>query len=1077
MSRARFAVGWIVVALALVSATAGAATAKRNAAAPRKAAGAAAARATAEADRLAALKWRLVGPFRGGRASSVTGVPGQPRLFYMGACGGGVWRTTDAGGTWQCISDSTFGTGSVGAIAVAPSDPNVIYVGMGEEAIRGNVSHGDGMYRSDDAGASWKRIGLEQTSQIARVRVDPRDPNVVYVAALGKVFGPNPERGIFRSKDGGRTWQHVLAVNDDTGASDLAMDPTNPRILFAGFWQVRRKPWTFESGGPGSGLWKSTDAGDTWKQLTGGDVAETGLPKGTLGKIGVTVSAARPERVWAMIEAEEGGLFRSDDGGKKWTRVNSENGLRQRAWYYTRVYADPKDPDQVFVLNVQFHASKDGGRTFRTIRVPHGDNHDLWIDPDEPSRMVEANDGGAIVTVDGGASWSSLNNQPTAQFYHVAVDDQFPYRLYGSQQDNSTVSIPSRTTGYGIEREDWYDVGGGESGWIAPKPGEPDVVYAGSYDGFLTRFDRRTQQQRDINVYPDNTMGAGAEAMKYRFQWTFPIVASMHDRNALYTGANVLLRTTNEGQTWTAISPDLTRADPTKLGPSGGPITKDNTAVEYYCTIFTVAESPKQKGVIWCGSDDGLIHVTRDGGGKWDNVTPKGVPEWGQVNMIDPSPHDPATAYAAIVRYKSDDFRPYLYRTNDYGRSWTKIVNGLPANSFVRAIREDPARRGLLYAGTETGMWMSPDNGAHWQSLQLNLPVVPITDLVVKDGDLAIATQGRSFWVLDDLTPLRQLADTGAKPDAWLIAPNRTVRFAGGGGPRTNAGSNPPTGAVIRYVLKSAPPDSVPVTLEFLDAAGRSVRKFDRKGEMPADSTVSREGMGGPKVTAKAGMNVFVWDLAGRPASRFDGLVLWGGGLDGPVSMPGRYTARITVGKAVTGQEFEIVKDPRLATTPDDFAKQFALLTKIRDKLTETHDATLLIRDVRDQIDQTVARAKRTGPAKVLADSAQALKKRLTTIEETLYQTKSKSEQDPLNYPIRLNNKLSLLGQTVASADARPTDQSYVVYDDLATRIDAELAKLRIVFDRDVAAFNALVRAQDVPAVVPKKAAAESGKH
>ena len=1013
-----------------------------------------------------ALRWRQVGPWRGGRATTATGVGGEPRLFYMGACGGGVWRTEDAGATWKCISDSTFGTGSVGALAVAASDHNVIYAGMGELPIRGNVSHGDGVYRSTDAGATWKRAGLERTSQIARVRVHPDDPDLVYVAALGRVFGPNSERGVFRSRDGGGSWQRVLFVNDSTGASDLVMDPANPRILYAGFWQVHRRPWTLESGGPGSSLWKSTDGGDTWKKLTGDE--DNGLPKDVLGKITVTVSPARPERVWAMIEAAEGGLFRSDDAGRSWQRVNDERKLRQRAWYFSRCYAHPTDADQVYVLNVAFHHSRDGGRTFRNVRVPHGDNHDLWIDPDDPLRMVESNDGGAAVTLDGGATWSSIENQPTAQFYRITIDDQFPYRLYGSQQDNTSVSIPSRTTGYGIERTDWYGVGGGESGWIAPKPGNPDVVFAGSYGGYLTRFDRKTQQQRDINVYPDNPMGSGAEGMKYRFQWNFPILASRHDPDLLYTAANVLFRTRDEGQTWQAISPDLTRNDPAKLGPSGGPITKDNTSVEYYCTIFAVAESRRNKDVLWAGSDDGLIHVTQDGGAHWKNVTPRGLPAWYQVNAIDASPHDPATAYAAVAGYKMNDFQPYAFVTHDYGRSWRKITNGLPGGSFVRVVREDPVRRGLLYAGTETGTWVSFDDGARWQGLRLGLPTVPVTDLVVAGDDLAIATQGRGFWILDDLGVLRQISAASARASRWLYQPTRVIRLAGASVPRETAGSNPPVGARVRWWLDDAPPDSIPAALEILDASGALIRRFDRRGEVPADTSDGRKDAG-PKVPAKAGLNEFVWDLRSRGASRFDGMVLWGGALDGPLAVPGRYQARLTVGGWSQTRPFEVARDPRLTTSDEDFRAQSELLTRIRDKLTEMHDAASSIREAREQIDATLARAKRAGKEAAIADSAKALKKRLTAIEEAIYQTKSRSNQDPLNYPIRLNNKLALLGETVASADARPTAQSVVVYDDLIVKIEAQLAKLRQALGADLETFNRLVSEQGVPAVAVKQ--------
>uniref|UniRef100_A0A832I2W2 Glycosyl hydrolase n=1 Tax=Eiseniibacteriota bacterium TaxID=2212470 RepID=A0A832I2W2_UNCEI len=1011
------------------------------------------------------MRWRLVGPFRGGRVTAVTGVPGSPRLYYMGATGGGVWRTTDAGASWQAISDSTFGTGSVGAIAVAPSDPNVMYVGMGELPIRGNVSHGDGVYRSTDAGRTWSHLGLAGTSQIARVRVHPNDPDLVYVAALGRVFGPNAERGVFRSKDGGRTWERVLHVDERTGASDLVMDPTNPRILYAGFWQVHRRPWTLESGGPGSSLWKSVDGGDTWTRLT--QRAGNGLPQGVLGKICVAVSPARPQRVWAMVEAEDGGLFRSDDAGESWTRVNEDRSLRQRAWYFSRLVADPKDAEKVWVLNVRLHLSRDGGRTFQTVATPHPDHHDHWIDPADPERMISGNDGGACVSEDGGRTWSSLDNQPTAQFYRVAVDRQFPYRIYGAQQDNSTVSIPHRTTGWGIERTDWWDVGGGESGWIAPKWDEPDVVYAGSYGGYLTRFDRRTQQRRDINVYPDNPMGHGAEGMRYRFQWNFPVLVSRHDASVLYAAGNMLFRSLNEGQSWEAISPDLTRNDPTKLGPSGGPITKDNTSVEYYCTIFALAESPLRKGVLWAGTDDGRIHVTEDGGGAWRDVTPRGLPEWSQVNALEASPHDPGTAYAAVVRYKLDDFRPYVYATRDYGRTWTRLVNGLPPDAFVRVVREDPARKGLLYAGTETGVFVSFDGGARWQGLQLNLPVTPVTDLVVAGDDLVAATQGRAFWCLDDLGPLRQLAADPRADAVRLYTPDTAVRLGGAGVPRNDAGRNPPAGALVRWWLRDAPPDSATVRLEFLDAAGAVVRAFDRRGEVPRD-TAERRVERGPRVPAAAGGNQFVWDLRGEGATRFEGLVFWGGVLDGPIAVPGRYRVRLTVGSAVREAAFDVVKDPRLATTDEDFRLQHDLHRKIRDKLSETNDAVAAIRDAREQMDVVVARARRAGRDAVVADSARALKARLTAIEETLHQTRTRSPQDPLNYPIRLNNKLSLLGETVESADARPTDQALAVWADLSAKVDAELAKLRRVLTEDVAAFNRLVREREVPAVAPK---------
>ncbi|HYU97864.1 MAG TPA: hypothetical protein VE977_03505, partial [Pyrinomonadaceae bacterium] len=654
----------------------------------------------AEPDPWKAIQWRLIGPFRGGRSDAVAGVASQPMVYYFGGTGGGVWKTTDGGINWEPISDgSVFGTGSVGAIGLSDSDPNTIYVGMGESAIRGNVSHGDGVYKSTDAGKTWKRVGLEDTRQISRIRVNAKNPDIVYVAAQGHVWSANTERGVFRSKDGGKTWQKILYRSDKAGASDLIIDPTNANILYAGFWEVYRKPWTLESGGPGSGVFKSTDGGDTWAEIT----RNSGLPKGMIGIVGITVSPANPDRLWAIIEAEDGGVFRSDDAGKTWTKTNDQRNLRQRAWYYTRIYADPKNADTVYVLNTGFYKSNDAGKTFTGIGVPHGDNHDLWIAPDDPSRMIESNDGGANVSFNGGKSWTE-QDQATAQFYRVVLDNDFPYHVYGAQQDNSTIRIASRNTDSGIRETDWYDVGGGESGWIAPSPKDSEIVFAGSYGGLITRLDHRTGQLRDVSPYPNNPMGAGADLLKYRFQWNFPILFSPHDANTLYTGGNVLFRSLNEGQNWEVISPDLTRNDKSKQGSSGGPITKDNTSVEYYATIFTVMESPVQQGVIWTGSDDGLVQLTRDGGKNWTNVTPNKdlMPEWIQINSIEASPHDPATAYVAATMYKWDDNKPYLYKTSDFGKTWKKITNGIPPTTFTRVIREDPNKRGLLYAGTET---------------------------------------------------------------------------------------------------------------------------------------------------------------------------------------------------------------------------------------------------------------------------------------------------------------------------------------------------------------------------------------
>ncbi|HKP82293.1 MAG TPA: hypothetical protein VJT69_09750 [Pyrinomonadaceae bacterium] len=1037
------------------------------------------------ADLIKALQYRNIGPYRGGRCAAVAGVPSQPFVYYFGATGGGVWKTTDGGINWESISDgSVFGTGSVGAIAVADSDPNTIYVGMGESPIRGNVSHGDGVYKSIDAGKTWKRIGLEDTRQISRIRIHPKNPDLVYLAALGHVWGPNDQRGVFRSKDGGKTWEKILNRGNKAGAIDLILDPTNPNTLYAGFWEVYRKPWTLESGGPGSGIFKSTDGGDTWNELT----RNPGMPKGTIGKVGITVSPANPERVWALVEAEDGGVFRSDNGGTTWTKVNEERRLRQRAWYYTRIYADPKSADTVYVLNTGFYRSNDGGRTYTGIQVPHGDNHDLWIAPDNPDRMIQSNDGGANVSFNGGRSWTE-QDQPTAQFYRVALDNDFPYNVYGAQQDNSTVRIASRSNEGGITERDWWDVGGGESGWIAPSPKDSNIVFAGSYGGLTTRYDHRTGQLRDINPYPNNPMGAGADVLKYRFQWNFPIVFSPHDPNTLYLAANVLFKSNDEGSSWQVISPDLTRNDKSKQGPSGGPITKDNTSVEYYATIFALMESPVQAGTIWAGSDDGVVSLSRDGGKNWSNVTPPTsiMPEWIQINSLEASPHDAGTAYVAATMYKWDDNKPYLYRTGDYGKTWKKITNGIPDTTFTRVIREDPNRRGLLYAGTETGMYVSFDNGEHWQSFQLNLPVVPITDLAIqkREKELVVATQGRSFWILDDLPLLHQLIDAGgfnAVSETHLFKPKESYRTPGGGGfgggPTATLGRNPANGVVVYYSLKAKPASDM--TLEFFDPAGKSIRKFTARARRPDDATASTPappppgeggGFGGgaaPPLPTEVGLNRFIWDTRYTDAVRFPGMILWAGNTSGPKVSPGTYQVKLTVdGKTLT-QDFEIKSDPRLTTTPADYAKQVELSLKIRDKLTETHNAIIQIRDVRRQVEDLLKRVAGQPNFKVVNDAGTAVNKKLTTIEEALYQTKNQSNQDPLNYPIRLNNKLAALGGVVASAEAAPTAQSFAVYDELVVQIDAELQKLAQLMRTDVPAFNQLVRDQNIPAVVVK---------
>jgi len=1053
--------------------------------------------ATIDPQLLKALEWRLIGPYRGGRVVAVAGDPVDAQTFYFGSTGGGVWKTTDGGIIWENVSDGYFKRASVGAIAVSDSDPNVIYVGMGETTIRGNVSHGDGVYRSTDRGRTWTHLGLQETRHIARVRIHPQNPDLVYVAALGHAHGPNAERGVYRSRDGGKTWELVLFRSENAGAIDLTMDPHNPRILYAAFWEARRLTHTLISGGEGSGLFKSTDGGETWTEMT----HKPGLPTGLLGKIGVAVSPAKAGRVWAIIEAEDGALFRSDDGGETWRRMSEERGLRHRAWYYQHIIADPQDPDTLWILNVQAWKSIDGGQTFFEMSTPHADNHDLWIDPHNPQRMILGNDGGTCITFTGGGIWSTQDNQPTAEFYHVTTDTQIPYRVYGAQQDNTTMSIASRSDLAGITMLDCYEVGGGESGYIAVRSDNPNIVYAGSYQGFLTRYDHHTRQQRNIAVWPEIASGWGAKDQKYRFQWTAPTVLSPHDPNILYTTGNYVFRSTDEGNSWQILSPDLTRNDVTTLEASGGPLTKDNTGAEYYGTIFAFAESPLERGLFWAGSDDGLIHISRDGGETWQNVTPKELPEWALISIIEPSPHDPATAYVAATRYKLDDFQPYLFKTHDYGQTWTKIVTGIDAHDFTRVIREDPVRQGLLYAGTETGIHVSFDDGEHWQSLQLNLPVVPIHDLVVKDTDLVVATHGRSFWILDDITPLRQISDKVQSSPAHLFPPRPGIRFKSIGGfsqvPASglfyrksgvatiaarrrqkpngetvdeflNAGRNPPDGVIVTYYLKEQPEGEV--KLSFLDANEREIRSFSSEEKAEELSPAEISGTAKAKelrIPKEAGTNRFVWDIRYPGPAKVDGFMGGDNVLVGPAVPPGTYQTRLTIGDQVYTESFEIQKDPRVSATQADLEAQCALLLRIRDRLTETHQSIKSIRDMRRQIEEWERRTQGQKEYERIAEAGKALKEKLSAIEEELIQVKAKVRQDTLNHPAKLNVKLAGLTGVVASADAAPTKQAYELFEDLSTRIQVQLQRLQELIDTDVKAFNTLIREAEMLAVTP----------
>ncbi|MEZ4827819.1 MAG: glycosyl hydrolase [Bacteroidia bacterium] len=992
------------------------------------------------------LEWREIGPFRGGRSAAVTGVPGKPNLFYFGATGGGVWRTRDGGSNWENISDGFFG-GSIGAVAVSNSDQNVIYAGGGEVTVRGNVSSGDGMWKSSDAGKTWIHTGLGHSRHIPRICIHPQNPNLVYAAVLGDLYKSSEERGVYRSADGGATWEKILFANADAGAVDLVMDPGNPRVLFAATWRVRRTPYSLESGGEGSDLWKTTDGGNTWTNIS----SNKGLPKGTRGIIGVSISGANSNRIFAIVEAAEGGVFRSDDGGDNWQKVNADRSLRQRAWYYSRIYADPQDEDIVYVVNVSYHKSTDGGRTFKAANAPHGDHHDMWIAPEDPDRIIMADDGGAQISFDGGQNWSTYYNQPTAQFYRVVTDNHFPFRIYGAQQDNSTVRILHRSDGFSITEKDWEETAGSESAHIAVDPTDDDIVYGGSYGGYLSRKNHRTGEERAINVWPDNPMGYGAEGMRYRFQWNFPIFFSPHNPKKLYAASNRLHVSTNEGQSWEIISPDLTRNDSSKLGPSGGPITKDNTGVEYYCTIFAAAESPYEDGLIWAGSDDGLVHVTRDGGKNWENVTPPTMPEWIMINSIDPDPFVKGGAYIAATMYKSGDYRPFLYKTKDYGKTWTQIVSGIHAEHFTRVVRADPRRKGLLYAGTENGMYISFDDGESWKLFQMNLPLVPVTDLTIKQNKLIAATQGRSFWIIDDLTPLHQINAQVAESRFFLYQPMDSYRMPGGESFRKpkNAGVNHPAGVMVHFYLKENPADSVEVKLVFMEKNGQQIRAFSNKDK-------------NAQLKPQKGAQRFVWNMQYEEAKKFDGMILWWGETDGPRAVPGDYRVRLVVGKDSMEAPFSILKDPRVSASSEDFQAQFDFLIQVRDKLSETHQAIADIRSVRSQFDQITARIGKKEAYSEIATAIHAADSAMTAVEETLYQTQNRSGQDPLNYPIRLNNKLAHLASLTGMGDFPPTQQSVDFLAEVTGAIDAQLDKWEKIKEVQLPAINRLVREKEV---------------
>ncbi len=1000
-----------------------------------------------------AMEWRNIGPFRGGRSVAVAGVASEKFTYYFGGTGGGVWKTDDAGETWRNVSDGFFKTGSVGAIAVAESDPNVVYVGMGEHAVRGvTTSHGDGVYRSTDAGRTWQHMGLERTRAISRIRVHPENPDLVYVAAQGAPYGPTEERGLYRSKDGGKSWEVVLKVDETSGASELAMDRTNPRILYAAFWDHLRQPWVVRSGGPGSGIYKSTDGGDSWEKLT------EGLPE-LMGKVAVDVSPADPDRVWALIEAESGGLYRSDDAGKTWALVNSERVLRARAWYYIEVFADAEDRETVYVLNAPMMRSVDGGKTFTRIRVPHGDNHDLWLNPFDNQVMINANDGGANISFNGGKTWSTQRNQPTAQFYRVSTDHRFPFWLYGGQQDNTSVAIMSRSThGPGIGWKDWFNAGGGESAYVAFDPDNPVLLYATSIHGVITELDTRTQAARGITAYPPFTLGLDGVDLKYRYNWNAPVVASPHDPNVLYHAAQVLLKTEDRGRNWIEISADLTFNDKEKQRQGGVPITNEAAGGELYNTIFYVAPSPHEKATIWVGTDDGLVQLTRDGGATWEKATPEGIGE-AMINAIDVSPHEPGSAYIAVTKYKFNDFTPHIFKTADYGRSWKRLVEGIGPEAWVRVVREDPVRRGLLYAGTETGMYVSFDDGEQWQSLQLNLPIVPITDLRIEQNQLAAATQGRAFWILDDLTVLQQMTAEVQSSEAHLFRPENAYRVGGGTSESPILGKNPPNGAVIYYYLAHKPEDGA-VTLEVLDRAGGLVRTF------ASDASEEEENDASHPLAVKPGLNRQVWDLRRESPPAIPGIRQLGGS-QGHRILPGTYTARLTVSESAMTQDFDVLGDPRLEPGVADYRASGEFLLKVYEQVVELRESVRQIRSVREQISELVERTAERQGGDEIGEMGKALVDSLTSLEERLVQVNYQTQQDRVNFPPRLNDMLNGLQGELDNTDYPPTAGALSRLDELSADWSRERAELERLLAEDLEALNALVRENGVPAVVP----------
>ena len=987
------------------------------------------------------LEWRNIGPNRGGRSLGSAGSPSRPNEYYFGATGGGLWKTVDGGTEWKPVTDGQVTSSSVGAVAVAETNPDVVYIGMGEVQLRGSITQGDGVYKTEDGGETWKHLGLKETQAVARIRIHPTNPDIVYVAALGHPYGDNEERGVFKSTDGGAHWEKVLYVSPKAGAVDLIIDRTNPQVLYASTWEVQRKAWKMWGGGGDSKLWKSTDGGSTWTDLT----SNTGLPAGPIGKIGVTVSPVDSNRVWAIVEANEGGVFRSDDAGKTWKRTNDERKLRQRAFYYSRIYADPLDKETVYCLNTGFYKSTDGGKTFdTTIKVPHGDNHDLWIDPNNPDRMINSNDGGGNVSINGGKTWTE-QDYPTSQFYHVMTTSDVPYHVAGAQQDNSTLAMPSdgwdHMQARGPNHGWYYAVGGGESGWITQHPVNKDIFYAGSQGALLTRYDRSNGQTRDIQVYPRFFSGEPASALPERWQWTFPIMFAPQDPKIMYTCSQHVWKTTNDGQSWEKISPDLTYADPETLGKTGGIITMDMNGPEIYATVFALAPSTHDINTIWAGSDDGKIHITRNGGDNWEDITPKDLPKFSRVSIIDESKHRPGTLFVAANRYQVDDRQPYVFKTHDYGKTWTKIVSGIQDGHFARAIREDHIREGLLFLATEHGVYFSLNDGELWQSIQLELPDTPIRDLVIKDNDVVLGSHGRGFWILDDIQPIRQYQPAMNSQSAVLFKPADAIRGI--------------SEASVQYYLKE---QLDTITFEVLDANNKLIDTFTgSKTEYKEDPDIPWWKKGGStKPTTAKGLNTFSWDLRYPGATEFKGMIIWSARpTRGPKAPIGNYKIRMKTKSYEKTYPFKVTMNPNLkGITKEDLDEQFELANKIMQKTSMANEAVIRIRAIKKHLSAHKAKLSNSTYKKTITPFLNEL----SAIEEALYQVKNQSGQDPLNFPIKLNNRLASLRRSMENGEAKPTDGAYKVFEELSSELKSHMTDLESVMNKNLSKINLILK-------------------